>query len=223
MVQDEMILVAIEEIAKQLNEFKKSQSQQSPNIEIDISPLVQKISKIEERININSDSVIKYYKETQHISNSIRDIERILKDERQSIKHTYIEVKKPYLWIIGIISWFLLSFSLCFFFYQKNQKLKAETEYYKANDLKYRFLKLRSDKLTEISKYAKTTNEWIYIIDDYYQNNQKDVENYVLKGEEALKREFEAKKLAKQKASEAKEAMGKANDLKKKADGIGGN
>jgi methyl-accepting chemotaxis protein len=210
MAQDEMVLVALEEIAKQLAELKKTPAKSGS----------MKLSKIEEQFKLFRDGINYYYKEVQRASVSINFIEKAIKEERTSVTHTYIEIKKPHWWIISIVSYVLISFCLCLFIFQSHQKLKNEAKAYTANDMKYRFIKLRSDRISEISKYAKTTDEWIYFVDDYYNTNQQDIENYVLKKEAALKREFEARELAKQKASEAKEAIKKADELKKKVNEV---
>lgn len=216
MAQDEMILVAIEEMAKQLSDLKKSNS----NLEIDLTPINQKLAKFEERINSVRDIVLDYANNINQLSNSIKSIDFTIKDERPTVKHTYLEVKKPYWWIIGIICYVLVSFSFCFYFYQNNEKLKTEAEFNKANSLKYRFIKLRGDKLLDIIKYAKTTDELLYGYDEFFQKNQKEVEKYVIDKEEALKREFEASELAKQKQIEAKKAQQEAEQLKEKSENV---
>lgn len=220
MAQDEMILVAIEEMAKQLTEMKKSFSSANQSVEVDLTPINQKISKIQESTNEFKKEITNYYLVLKQVSNTISLIEGILQRERNSIVHTYVELKKPHLWIIGIIVYVLISFSFCFYLYQNNEKLKTEAEFNKANSLKYRFIKLRSDKLLDIIKYAKTTDELLYGYDEFFQKNQKEVEKYVIEKEEALKREFEASELAKQKQIEAKKAQQEAEQLKEKSENV---
>jgi hypothetical protein len=219
MTQEEQILAAIEEIGLKIEEIRKTSKNQPRPENVDFSPINQKLEKLEQKLMIIKENYNHSNSDLSSISSEVRQISRTIQSTHKEVVHKYIEVEKPIRWIVIVVSYFVISLSAVFLLVYFNSQLKDKLIAAKANDFKYRFLKVSDQKLPD-SKIVKTTSDLVYCIDDYYKNNQKEVEKFVLKREEDLRIAFEASELAKQRELEAKNAREEALKLKKQADSL---
>lgn len=217
MAQDELILVAIEEMAKQLTELNKN-FKTNPTSGIDFKPLIQKIENFEKHLTEIKDHNTKNSYDINMISERIGQISTILASKQNEVLHRFIEVKKPIIWIISVIGYFIITFFIIIGLIKYNQNLRTEIDRMKPNDFKYRFLKLNNDSFDEIKKVASNTAELTYFIDSYYNKKSQNIQEYVIKRENEIQKAFEASEIAKQKEAEAKEAKEHAIRLKEKID-----
>jgi hypothetical protein len=145
---------------------------------------------------------------------------QIIKAKEEEKKPPSIAINELLYWILGVVGYIILSVVLCVFLIRGNLNLKAEVNSHYANDMKYRFFKLKEIPVYDIQKSAKNSKDLTDIIDAYYKKNKKEVEEFVLTREDELKRAFEANELARQKIIEAKNAREDAIKLKRQADSL---
>ncbi len=219
MTNEEQILAAIEEIANQLNDLKKTINRPANNAEVDLSPISNKLDGMKEHLQKLNYASVSKESEFNRITESLRDLKNILSVKQNEVALRYIEVKQPHKWIIGTMAFFILNISVCFFVISRNQRLKDTIETIQPNDFKYRYLKLKSYGLNELRRDILNTYDLTTSIDEYYKENQKEINDYVIKREEEIRQIFEASQIAKQKEIEAKTAQEEAKKLKSKYSG----
>ena len=216
MTNEEKILAAIEEVGNQLNELKKTLGQNKEKTEIDLSPIIKKLSSIDEPLKeLNRRQYTCEYGINQ-VSESLKNLRSRIEEKRSEVVHRVIEIKQPQWWIIGIASYFILSFGICFWLIEKNITLNEIIVSMEANDLKYRYLKLKGYELNDLRKEIRNTTELIHSMDFHYSKKKDEIKNYVIRREEELRQLFEANEIAKQKEIEARKAIENATSLKKK-------
>jgi hypothetical protein len=214
MTNEEQVLAAIEEISNQLNDLKKTINRPANNVEVDLSPISNKIDSIKEQLQKIASSSNSLDSDSKRIFDSLRNLQDLFVLKQREVLHRYIEIKKPQQWIIGVGVFFVLSIATCFFFISRNIKLREAIEASQPNDIMYRYIKLKGFELSGLRKNITNTTELVYSLDQYYEENKKDIQDYVLKTEEDIRIAFEASEIAKQKESEAKMARDKAIKLK---------
>lgn len=123
-----------------------------------------------------------------------------------------IDLKKPAVWIIGGILILVVSCAFTFHFWIENAGLKE-------NDMKFRFMKLRTD--LQGSKF-RTISEAAYAVEGYYRDHFAYVDSFVVSREKELRIAAEEAELAKQREGEAKVASDEAKKLKQHADSLKG-
>lgn len=211
MNNEEKILAAIEEIAHQLSDLKKNSSKSIDNESL--GTLTSKIDSINEALEKRSSEEGIAQESDSNILSEIKAIQQQIA-ARPEVTHRYIEVKKPRSWVIGVFSYFLVSFVLCFLLVVSNINLKREVKAISPNDYKYRYLKLKGFRFDSFKKGIKTTTDLLYLIDEQYINNEQDLKQYVLQRESEIRRAFEAAEIARQKEAEAKAAKAEAEKLR---------
>lgn len=211
MNNEEKILAAIEEIAHQLSDLKKNSSKSIDNESL--GTLTSKIDSINEALEKRSSEEGIAQEADSIILSEIKAIQQQIA-ARPEVTHRYIEVKKPRSWVIGVFSYFLVSFVLCFLLVVSNINLKREVKAISPNDYKYRYLKLKGFRFDSFKKGIKTTTDLLYLIDEQYISNEQDLKQYVLHRESEIRRAFEAAEIARQKEAEAKAAKAEAEKLR---------
>lgn len=219
MTNEEQVLAAIEEIANQLNDLKKSINSPANKAEVDLSPINDKLDNMKEQLQKISYANSSRDSESNRISGSLRNLQDILSMKQNEVVVRYIEVKQPQKWILWLGIYFILSISVCFFVVYRNIKLNEKIEVVQANDFKYRFLKLKSFDLSELRKDIDNTYDLTTSVDAYYKKNTKEVQGFVIKREEEVNRVNEANEIARQKEIEAKTAQEEAKRIKSKYSG----
>lgn len=219
MTNEEQVLAAIEEISNQLNDIKKGINRPTNNTEVDLTPISNRLDNMKENLQKLGYASISRESEFNRITESLRDLRNILSVKQNEVLHRYIEVKQPHKWIIGTVVFFVLNISTCFFVISRNQRLKDTIETIQPNDFKYRYLKLKSYNLNQLRDDISNTYDLTTSIDEYYKENQKEIDDYVIKREEEVRQIFEASQIAKQKEIEAKTAQEEAKKLKSKYSG----
>ena len=121
-----------------------------------------------------------------------------------------IDLKKPAVWILGAILVLVVSCAFTCHFWIENARLKE-------NDMKFRFMKLRTD--LQGSKFH-TISEAAYAVEGYYRDHSTYVDSFVLSREKELRIAAEEAELAKQREAEAKVANEVAKKLKQHADSL---
>lgn len=216
MTNEEKTLAAIEEVGNQLNELKKTLGQNKEKTEIDLSPIIKKLSSIDEPLKeLNRRQYTCEYGINQ-VSESIKNLRSRIEEKRSEVVHRVIEIKQPHWWIIGIASYFIISFGICFWLVQKNISLNEIILSKDANDFKYRYLKLKGYELNDMRKEIRNTTELIQSMDYHYSKKKDEIQNYVIKREEELRQLFEANEIAKQKEIEARKAKADAQELNRR-------
>lgn len=219
MTNEEKTLAAIEEVGNQLNELKKILGQNKEKTEIDLSPIIKKLSSIDEPLKeLNRRQYSCEYGINQ-ISESLKNLRSRIEEKRSEVIHRVIEIKQPQWWIIGIAIYFILSFGICFWLVQKNISLNETIVSKDVNDFKYRYLKLKGFELNDLRKEIRNTTELIQSMDYHYSKKKDEIQNYVIRREEELRQLFEANEIAKQKEIEARKAKNQALELKSKYSG----
>ena len=216
MTNEEQLLAAMEEVSNQLNEIKKAINRPANNSNIDLSPIGERLDSMKENLQKLNYASISKDSEYKSISDSLRNLRDILSKKQSEVVHRFIEIKKPQKWIIAVVLYFLVSTSICFFVIYRNVKLKETINILQPNDFKYRYLKLSSFDIEYLRKRIENTTDLVYSIDDYYSSNKKDLEAFVLKREEEIRRMNEANVIARQKELEAKKAKEELQKLKDK-------
>jgi len=216
MTNEEQLLAAMEEVSNQLSEIKKAVNRPVNNSEVNLTPISDRLDSMKEHLQKLSYASVSKDAEYTRIMNFLRNLRDILSLKQNEIVHRYIEVKEPKNWIISIILYFLVSSSICFFVIYRNAKLKETISIMQPNDFKYRYLKLSGLDIEYLRKRIDNTTDLIYSIDDYYSDNRKELEDFVISKEEEILRMNEANAIAKQKELDAKAAREKASQLKEK-------
>ena len=216
MTNEEQLLAAMEEVSNQLNEIKKAINRPANNSNIDLAPIGERLDSMKENLQKLNYASISKDSEYKSISDSLRNLRDILSKKQSEVVHRFIEIKKPQKWIIAVVLYFLVSTSICFFVIYRNVKLKETINILQPNDFKYRYLKLSSFDIEYLRKRIENTTDLVYSIDDYYSSNKKDLEAFVLKREEEIRRMNEANVIARQKELEAKKAKEELQKLKDK-------
>lgn len=216
MTNEEQVLAAIEEISNQLNDLKKAVNRPTNNAEVDLTPISNKLDSMKEHLQKIGYASVSRESEFNRITESLRNLREILTMKQNEVVLRYIEVKQPHKWIIGTVVFFVLNISACFFVINRNQRLKNTFETIQPNDFKYRYLKLKSYNLNQLRDDISNTYDLTISIDAYYKENQKEIDDYVIKREEEVRQIFEASQIAKQKEIEAKTAQEEARKLKSK-------
>ncbi len=216
MTNEEQLLAAMEEVSNQLNEIKKAINRPANNSNIDLSPIGERLDSMKENLQKLNYASISKDSEYKSISDSLRNLRDILSKKQSEVVHRFIEIKKPQKWIIAVVLYFLVSTSICFFVIYRNVKLKETINILQPNDFKYRYLKLSSFDIEYLRKRIENTTDLVYSIDDYYSSNKKDLEAFVVKREEEIRRMNEANAIARQKELEAKKAKEELQKLKDK-------
>lgn len=219
MTNEEQVFVAIEEISNQINELKKSINRPINSTEVDLTPISNRLDSMKEHLQKLGYASVSRESEFNRISESLRDLRNILSVKQNEVLHRYIEVQQPHKWIIGTVIFFILNISACFFVINRNIRLKNTIETIQPNDFKYRYLKLKSYNLNELRRDISNTYDLTSSIDAFYKENQKEIDEYVIKREEEIKQVFEASQIAKQKEIEARQAQEEAKKLKTKYSG----
>ncbi|BDX37061.1 hypothetical protein CYCD_04160 [Tenuifilaceae bacterium CYCD] len=216
MTNEEQLLAAMEEVSNQLNEIKKAINRPANNSNIDLSPIGERLDSMKENLQKLNYASISKDSEYKSISDSLRNLRDILSKKQSEVVHRFIEIKKPQKWIIAVVLYFLVSTSICLFVIYRNVKLKETINILQPNDFKYRYLKLSSFDIEYLRKRIENTTDLVYSIDDYYSSNKKDLEAFVVKREEEIRRMNEANVIARQKELEAKKAKEELQKLKDK-------
>lgn len=209
MTNDDQILAALEEIASQVGEIKKS----ATNPEKALANLSDKIGSIEELLRKEKPQSHAFNDDITILKSNLTYIQRILSAKQQEVVHNFIEVKQPFYWVAGFASYFLLSLLAIFLLFDTTSDLKAELKISKQNDIKYRYLKIQNESMANLKKIASTSTELVYALDNHYKKDTVSFEGYVLQREEQIRQAFEASEIAKQKEVEAKAAKEKAEEL----------
>jgi len=215
MTNEEQILAGIEEISNQLNEVKRQQQSQPSKGTLNEEFFTEKFQKIGEQIKAEFKFSGPGETELSQLRKAINYLQELIVKERNQVEHKYIEIKKPLHWIVGIAFYFLVSVFGLFMLYETNSNLKAELSNAQENDIKYRFLKIYNEPLSNLRKhYINNTTDIVYWVDDNYDNDPTSFKDYVFQQEENIRRASEAAELAKQKEIEAKAAKANAEKLK---------
>lgn len=219
MTNEEQVLAAIEEISNQLNDIKKTINRPTNNVEVDLTPISNRLDNMKENLQKLGYASISRESEFNRITESLRDLRNILSIKQNEVLHRYIEVKQPHKWVIGIAAFFILSISICSLLVYRNVTLSERLENAQANDFKYRFLKLKNFEINELRREIDNTYDLTMSIDAYYKKKTQEVRDYVIKREEEINRVNEATEIARQKELEAKEALEEAKKIKSKYSG----
>ena len=188
MTNEEQLLAAMEEVSNQLNEIKKAINRPANNSNIDLAPIGERLDSMKENLQKLNYASISKDSEYKSISDSLRNLRDILSKKQSEVVHRFIEIKKPQKWIIAVVLHFMVSTSICFFVIYRNVKLKETINILQPNDFKYRYLKLSSFDIEYLRKRIENTTDLVYSIDDYYSSNKKDLEAFVVKREEEIRR-----------------------------------
>jgi hypothetical protein len=216
MTQDEQILASIEELANKLDELKKTSQSIQKNENIDLSPLAQRLLKIEEKFTLFREDRNKDYSVLGQLSTEVSRISGIIQREHQEVIHRYIEVKKPVNLIIAASIYIIISLGSIGFLIYHNLKLNDDLKTSEANNFKYRYLKVKGEPLSKFANKDFTTTDLIYSIDRYYNKNIEEIQNYVVQKEIDIQNAIEAAEIAKQRSIEAKQAQEEAQKLEEK-------
>lgn len=215
MTNEEQILAGIEEISNQLNEVKRQQQIQTSKGTLNEEFFTEKFQKIGEQIKAEFKFSGPGETELSQLRKSILNIQDLILKERREVLHKYIEIKKPLHWITGIAFYFLVSAFGLFLLYEANSNLKAELSNAQENDIKYRFLKIYNEPLSNFKKlYIYNTTDLVHSIDKEYKKNPISLKETVEEFEENIRRASEAAEIARQKEIEAKAAREEAERLK---------
>lgn len=209
MTNEDQILAALEEIASQIGEIKKS----TTNPEKDLANVSEKIGSIEELLHKEKQLSQTFSSDIKTLKDYLNNIQQYFLVKQKEVIHNYIEVKKPYYWITGFITYFILSMLGLFLLVNTISNLKVQLRSSQLNDIKYRYLKIWNEPMSSLKKIANNSTELIYVIDSYYNSDPEGFENYVLQREEQIKQALEASEIAKQKEAEARVASEKAMKL----------
>lgn len=223
MTNEEQVLAAIEELANQLNDLKKTINRPINNVEVDLSPIGNKLDSIKEQLQKMGFAYGSKDSDSNRIFESLRNLQDLLVLKQREVVLRYIEVKQPRRWLIGFVIFFIVNISICFYVISRNIKLNKTIETIQHNDYKYRYLKLKGFEFSNLRSEITNTNQLVYYIDLYYKDSQNELVEFVLKREEELRQIFEASEIAKQKEFEAKKALDEAKKLKSKYSGNGQN
>jgi len=214
MTHEEQILAGIEEISNQLNELKRQQQNSVSKGTVNEDFFTEKFNEIKEQIKV----VFKFSNSSEseygQIRQSIKNLQDIILSKQREVVHKYIEIKKPLQWILGIAFYFVVSVFAMLMFYDTNSDLKNELRRAQANDIKYRFLKIYNEPLSNLKKYINNITDLVYGVDVKYNNDPASFKESVIQQEEKIRKAFEAAELAKQKEAEAKAAKAEAERLK---------
>lgn len=220
MTNDEIIIASIEELAKNIEEIQKELHFFSPPKGTDLEPLISKFDTIEKALFTIVNCSELAYNKTNQIDNQVKVMHNMFKTKLPRVVHKYIEIKKPVYWIYGVLAYFLFSLSICVVLVFENHKLAVESDSLRANDLKYRFIKVYNVPILDLQKIASTTTDWIYYVDSNYKNKKSSMEKYVNEKEDLILKAFEAEQLARIKQNEANDAFNLTNKLKKESNSI---
>lgn len=214
---EEKLFAGIEELALKFDELKKSLGKRSD--EDALKNIISKLDVIDEEV--------KQIKQAGQLPNGsiddvkfqVKELKKIMLEERPETVHRYVELKKGHWWIVGVASYFTVSLLLCFLLVNSNNSLKQEVNALKPNDYKYRYLKVGSFELIKTKKNVVNTTDFLYWIDNQYNSDEQKIQEYVVGREESIRKAFEAAEIAKQKEAEAKVAREEAEKLKSRNNG----
>jgi hypothetical protein len=149
---------------------------------------------------------------SEKIAGWISQEKALIENFRPTVKVTQynIDLKKPFLWILGAILILVFSCAFTCRFWIENARLKN-------TDMTFRFLKLRTD--LQGSKF-RTISEAAYAVEDYYRDHSTYIDSFVISREKELKLASEEAELAKQREADAKVASEEAKKLKQHADSL---
>jgi len=216
MTTEEQIIAGIEELGKQVAEVKQICNKEVPKQEIDLSPLNKKLEAMEQYLSKLKENTTSANSEITQLKSNINFYHAELQTKLPKVDHHYVEIKHSHYWIIGMATYFILSFVLTFFLYTSNRDYKIALEAAKVNDLKYRFLRVKNESLAKYIKTAYTTNDLTTLLDTYYKKHPEEIERFVVEREEDIRKAIEANELAKQKEIEARQAQEEAEKLNQK-------
>jgi hypothetical protein len=184
------------------------------NISINLTSLDDNLDSL---AGVTSDCYIK----VQEIENKLNSkIYPLTENKKTEVIREYVEKEKPLiLYGFGIVIT-LLSLAFGYYFLNENIDLKKENELLKASDIKYRYLKAKGDKISDLSNYVETSTDLVYLIDAKYKEDPQGIGKYTIEKEEVIKKAFEAKEIANQKEIEAREAQENAKKLQNKVNQI---
>ena len=214
MNNDEIIIASIEELARNIEEIQKEIHFLSPQKELSFEPIISRFEGIEHSLSSIVRCVEHSYIKANQIDSQIKTLQNLSKTKIQNVVHQYIEIKNPMYWIFGFVFYILISIIVCGIIILYSNDIKAENEVLKANDLKYRFIKVYNAPISDLKQIANTTTDWIYYVDSFYKNKKVSMEKYVIEKEELINKSLEAEQIAKFKQNEAKDAFNLSKKLK---------
>jgi hypothetical protein len=217
MQNDEMVLAAIDEIVKRMDSIQLTLNQKKTQSEVNFEPILKTIKETQTSIEYSLYQTIDHIPNLTQIGEAMKKVFPSTAPKEPDLITKYVPINNAKAWFISILSILILLLSISSYLFIDNSKLRSEADIHRANSFKYRYLKLKSDKFSELSGYLSTTTDLVYMTDNKYNANQKFVEETVLKKEEAINRANEAQEIAKQKALEARKADESVKELNKKA------
>lgn len=223
MTTEEQILASIEAIGTTLEELKKASKNNAPDNSAELTTLHEKLNAIEEKIgsfkpnsSVDKPDFSQITKELDNISSSMRNVSYFMSMKQQETIHKYIPIEKPLQWILTAVIYFIVSIGLIFYLFDSKGKLQDRLTNAQANDIKYRFLKVKNDPITKFKTTNLTTSDITSMLDAYYKTNANEINQFVLQREEDIRKAIEASEIAKQKEAEAKRAKEQADKLNDK-------
>jgi hypothetical protein len=149
---------------------------------------------------------------SEKISGWISQEKALIENFKPTVKVTQynIDLKKPFIWILGAILVLIVSCAFTGHFWIENARLKD-------TDMTFRFMKLRTD--LQGSKFH-TISEAAYAVEGYYRDHSTYVDSFVVSREKELRLASEEAELAKRREGEAKVANEEAKRLKQHADSL---
>lgn len=207
MTKESQILAILEEVLKEIKDQKKKQPKESVDRQ---EAIQQKITSLEAQISTFCKQVGKYATSNE-VSTMLSRIEEIKSIRQKEVRHVYIDVKNPTIWIWTAISIMVISTCLSVLFIYKAKTIEEERDYYKHesdikdwNYMKYKYLELFGDNNTVRNLKA---------FDREYEKGWREFDKQTNKREKEVNEAERARKEAELKASESKRLQKQADSL----------
>jgi hypothetical protein len=207
MTEESQILAILEQLLKGVEDLKKQQ----PREYVDKSGGIdQKITSLEAQISTFCKQAGKYATSNE-VATMLSRIDEIKATRQKEVRHVYINVKNPTIWIWTAIFIMVISTCLSVLFIYRAKKVEEERDFYKQeseikdwNYMKYKYLELFSDNNTVRNLKA---------FDKDYKKGWREFDKQTRKREKELDEAERARKEAELKAGESKRLQKQADSL----------
>lgn len=207
MTEESQILAILEEVLKELNDQKKKQPKESVDRQEEIQ---QKIASLEAQISTFCQQASKYATSNE-VATMLFRIEEVKSIRQKEVRHVYVNVKNPTVWIWTAISIMVISTCFSVLFYFRAKSIEEERDLYKQeseikdwNYMKYKYLVLFGEE-----KLASTLKGF----DKEYEKGWKNYDKQTRKREKELYEAERARREAELKAGESKRLQKQADSL----------
>ena len=205
MTDETQLLTILEEVLKGIEELKKKQPKDGGN---NFAPINDKLATIGAQI-----SIIKQLADGNTSREEMRQmmarIDEIKQIRQKEVKHVYVDVKNPLAWIIGAVLVIVLSSYISYYYYQKAEDYKYQSNKKDWNYMKYRYLEVYGSPGTQ--KEMKD-----FDVKYHYKTNYLYYDSLTIAREKKNNLEKQREAQANAAAAEAKRLQQQADSLRNK-------